>query len=157
MGNGLDHGFCRVAAIWYNGSGSIVQWLEFSGPCRLAGRDGRAQPWEEREMLQLTPMAVTKVKEILSQQAPSPAGLRVAVVGAGCSGFSYHMAFENQINEGSDNVYEFEGLKVLVDQMSEMYLEGVSIDYLETLEGSGFKFNNPNVKSTCGCGSSFST
>ena len=106
-------------------------------------------------MLSLTPTAVTKVKEILSQQTPEPAGLRVAVVGGGCSGFSYHMAFENQVNTDSDNVYEFEGLKVLVDQMSEMYLEGVSIDYIETLEGSGFKFNNPNVKSTCGCGSSF--
>jgi iron-sulfur cluster assembly accessory protein len=117
-----------------------------------------AQPggilWRDR-MLQLTPTAVSKVKEILSQQNPSPAGLRVAVVGGGCSGFSYHMAFENQVNETSDNVYEYEGLKVLVDQMSEMYLEGVSIDYIETLEGSGFKFNNPNVKSTCGCGSSF--
>ena len=54
-----------------------------------------------------------------------------------------------------DNMYEFDGLKVLVDQMSEMYLDGVSIDYIESLEGSGFKFNNPNVKSTCGCGSSF--
>ena len=107
-------------------------------------------------MVQLTPVAITKVKEILTQQNPSPTGLRVAVVGGGCSGFSYHMAFENQVNQNSDNVYEFDGLKVLVDQMSEMYLEGVSIDYLETLEGSGFKFNNPNVKSTCGCGSSFS-
>jgi iron-sulfur cluster assembly accessory protein len=111
---------------------------------------------EALEMVQLTPVAVTKVKEIISQQTPSPAGLRVAVVGGGCSGFSYHMAFENQINEASDNVYEFEGLKVLVDQMSEMYLDGISIDYIETIEGSGFKFNNPNVKSTCGCGSSFS-
>src|SRR6202789_4612943 len=107
-------------------------------------------------MVQLTTVEVTKVKESLQQQAPSPAGLRVAVVGGGCSGFSYHMAFENQVNEASDNVYEFEGLKVLVDQMSEMYLEGVSIDYIETLEGSGFKFNNPNVKSTSGCGRSFS-
>lgn len=106
-------------------------------------------------MVELTPVAVTKVKEILSQQTPSPAGLRVAVVGGGCSGFSYHMAFENRVNEGADNVYDFDGLKVLVDQMSAMYLEGVSIDYIETLEGSGFKFNNPNVKSTCGCGSSF--
>jgi iron-sulfur cluster assembly accessory protein len=106
-------------------------------------------------MVQLTPVAVTKVKEILSAQTPAPTGLRVAVVGGGCSGFSYHMAFENQVNEANDNVYEFDGLKVLVDQMSEMYLEGVSIDYIETLEGSGFKFNNPNVKSTCGCGSSF--
>jgi iron-sulfur cluster assembly accessory protein len=106
-------------------------------------------------MLELTSTAVTKVKEILSQQTPSPAGLRVAVVGGGCSGFSYHMAFENQVNQDSDSVFEFDGLKVLVDQMSQMYLDGVSIDYIETLEGSGFKFNNPNVKSTCGCGSSF--
>ena len=107
-------------------------------------------------MVGLTPGAITKVKEILSQQTPLPTGLRIAVVGGGCSGFSYHMAFENQVNENSDNVYEFEGLKVLVDQMSEMYLEGVEVDYIETLEGAGFKFNNPNVKSTCGCGSSFS-
>jgi iron-sulfur cluster assembly accessory protein len=107
-------------------------------------------------MLQLTPIAVTKVKEILMQQTPAPTGLRVAVVGGGCSGFSYHMAFENQVNQDSDNVYDFNGLQVLVDQMSEMYLDGVSIDYIESLEGSGFKFNNPNVKSTCGCGSSFS-
>jgi iron-sulfur cluster assembly accessory protein len=111
---------------------------------------------EEREMVQLSPVAVTKVKEILLQQTPMPVGLRVAVVGGGCSGFSYHMAFENAVNETSDNVYEFDGLKVMVDQMSEMYLDGVSIDYIETIEGSGFKFNNPNVKSTCGCGSSFS-
>lgn len=106
-------------------------------------------------MIQLSPVAVSKVKEILSQQQPAPAGLRVAVVGGGCSGFSYHMAFENNVNETADNVYEFDGLKVMVDQMSEMYLDGVSIDYIETIEGSGFKFNNPNVKSTCGCGSSF--
>ncbi len=107
-------------------------------------------------MIALTPVAVEKVKEILTQQNPQPTGLRVAVVGGGCSGFSYHMAFENQINENSDNVYEFDGLKVMVDQMSEMYLDGVQIDYIESIEGSGFKFNNPNVKSTCGCGSSFS-
>lgn len=110
---------------------------------------------EDPRMVQLTTVAVSKVKEILGQQTPAPAGLRVAVVGGGCSGFSYRMAFENQVNETSDNVYEFDGLKVMVDQMSEMYLDGVSIDYIETLEGAGFKFNNPNVKSTCGCGSSF--
>ena len=107
-------------------------------------------------MVSLTPLAVSKVKEILAQQNPLPTGLRVAVVGGGCSGFSYHMAFENQVNENNDNIYEFEGLKVMVDQMSEMYLDGVQIDYIESIEGSGFKFNNPNVKSTCGCGSSFS-
>lgn len=106
-------------------------------------------------MLQLSDTATHKVKEIMTQQTPAPSALRVAVVGGGCSGFSYHMAFDNQENP-ADNVYEFDGIKVLVDQMSEMYLDGVQIDYIETLEGAGFKFNNPNVKSTCGCGSSFS-
>ena len=106
-------------------------------------------------MVQLTEVAAGKVKEIMSQQSPAPSVLRVAVVGGGCSGFSYHMAFDNSENP-SDNVYEFEGVKLVVDQMSEMYLDGVQIDYIETLEGAGFKFNNPNVKSTCGCGSSFS-
>jgi iron-sulfur cluster assembly protein len=106
-------------------------------------------------MLQLTDTAASKVKEIMTQQNPVPGALRVAVVGGGCSGFSYHMAFDNQENP-TDNVYQFDGLKVVVDQMSEMYLDGVSIDYIETLEGAGFKFNNPNVKSTSGCGSSFS-
>lgn len=106
-------------------------------------------------MLQLTDNAASKVKEIMTQQTPSPTALRVAVVGGGCSGFSYHMAFDSTENP-TDNVYEFEGVKVFVDQMSEMYLDGVQIDYIETIEGAGFKFNNPNVKSTCGCGSSFS-
>jgi iron-sulfur cluster assembly accessory protein len=106
-------------------------------------------------MINLTPVASTKVKEIMTMQNPSPVALRVAVVGGGCSGFQYHMAFENQTSE-NDQIFEFDGLKVAVDQMSSMYLEGIEIDYIETVEGAGFKFNNPNVKSTCGCGSSFS-
>lgn len=105
-------------------------------------------------MVNLTPTAVSKVKEIMAAQNPSPNGLRVAVVGGGCSGFQYHMAFENASN-ATDKIYEFGGLQVFIDQMSLMYLGGVEIDYVETLEGAGFKFNNPNVKSTCGCGSSF--
>ena len=106
-------------------------------------------------MVQLTENAVTKVKEILASQEPKPAGLRIAVVGGGCSGFSYSMAFENQPNM-LDKTYNYDGLKVFVDQASMLYLDGASVDYVETLEGSGFKFSNPNVKSTCGCGSSFS-
>jgi iron-sulfur cluster assembly accessory protein len=106
-------------------------------------------------MLNLTPVASSKVKEIMNMQSPVPTALRVAVVGGGCSGFQYHMAFENTTTE-ADQIFEFDGLKVAVDQMSSMYLDGVEIDYIETLEGAGFKFNNPNVKSTCGCGSSFS-
>ena len=106
-------------------------------------------------MVQLTPVAVTKVKEILQQQTPVPTGLRVAVVGGGCSGFSYSMAFENAPGM-LDKTYNFGELKVFIDQASMLYLDGAEVDYVETLEGSGFKFNNPNVKSTCGCGSSFS-
>src|SRR5919108_6078381 len=101
-----------------------------------------------------TPKAIAKVKEIMAQQNPVPSGLRVGVVGGGCSGFSYSMAFENSPGM-MDKVYEFDGLKVFVDATSLMYLNGCSIDYIESLEGAGFKFDNPNVKSTCGCGSSF--
>ncbi len=106
-------------------------------------------------MVQLTEKAVVKVKEILGTQDPKPAGLRIAVVGGGCSGFSYSMAFENQPNM-LDKTYNYGGLKAFIDQASLLYLDGAEVDYVETLEGSGFKFNNPQVKSTCGCGSSFS-
>lgn len=105
--------------------------------------------------LQLTETAINKVKEVLAQQNPKPGGLRIGVVGGGCSGFSYQMQFESQATP-MDKVLEFDGLKVFVDQTSLMYLDGTRVDYIETLEGAGFKFENPNVKSTCGCGSSFS-
>ncbi len=98
-------------------------------------------------MVELTETAVGKVREILDTQEPKPAGLRIAVVGGGCSGFSYSMAFENTPGM-LDKTYTFDGLKVFIDQASLLYLEGVQVDYVETLEGSGFKFNNPNVKST---------
>jgi iron-sulfur cluster assembly accessory protein len=104
--------------------------------------------------VELTAVAVEKVKEILAQQEPQPLGLRLAVVGGGCSGFSYQMNFENEANP-VDKTFDFDGLKVIVDQASLMYLKGTKVDYVESLAGSGFKFENPNVKSTCGCGSSF--
>jgi iron-sulfur cluster assembly accessory protein len=103
----------------------------------------------------LTETAVSKVKEILDSQDPKPAGLRISVVGGGCSGFSYSMAFENAPSM-LDKTYNYGELKLFVDQASMLYLDGAEVDYVETLEGSGFKFNNPQVKSTCGCGSSFS-
>lgn len=103
----------------------------------------------------LTPTAVAKVKEIMAQQDPMPAGLRIGVVGGGCSGFSYSMNFENAAGM-MDKVFNFDELKVFVDATSLMYLQGCVVDYVETLEAAGFKFENPNVKSTCGCGSSFS-
>ncbi|HZR65915.1 MAG TPA: iron-sulfur cluster assembly accessory protein [Terriglobales bacterium] len=114
----------------------------------------KPQETTKKAPIVLTPKAVAKVKEIMGQQNPVPAGLRVGVVGGGCSGFSYSMSFENSAGM-MDKVFDFEGLKVYVDATSVMYLNGCTVDYLETLEGAGFKFDNPNVKSTCGCGSSF--
>jgi iron-sulfur cluster assembly accessory protein len=105
-------------------------------------------------MITLTPKAVLKVKEIMAAQDPVPSALRLGVKGGGCSGFSYSMQFDNEKGM-MDKSFEFDGLTLLVDATSFMYLDGVTVDYLETLEGSGFKFDNPNVKSTCGCGSSF--
>src|ERR1700752_385548 len=102
-----------------------------------------------------TANAVSKVKEIMTQQNPVPAGLRIGVVGGGCSGFSYSMQFENGAGM-MDKTFDMDGLKVYVDATSVMYLNGCIVDYVESLEGAGFKFENPNVKSTCGCGSSFS-
>jgi iron-sulfur cluster assembly protein len=105
-------------------------------------------------MVQLTEGAVTKIQEIMGQQDPQPEGLRISVVGGGCSGFQYSMAFEsNQLP--LDKTYTFEGVKVFVDQASMLYLDNCRVDYVESLEGAGFKFENPNVTSTCGCGSSF--
>jgi iron-sulfur cluster assembly accessory protein len=114
-----------------------------------------AAPVTKTSPVNMTSTAVGKVKEIMAQQNPVPAGLRVGVVGGGCSGFSYSMSFENGAGM-MDKVINVEGLQVFVDATSMMYLNGVTVDYVETLEGAGFKFENPNVKSTCGCGSSFS-
>lgn len=102
----------------------------------------------------LTPAAIGKVREIMATQDPIPAGLRIGVVGGGCSGFQYSMSFENAAGM-MDKVFKFDDLKVFVDATSLMYLNGCVVDYVETLEAAGFKFDNPAVKSTCGCGSSF--
>jgi iron-sulfur cluster assembly protein len=102
----------------------------------------------------MTDKAQGKVKEILEGQPEPYAGLRVQVVGGGCSGFQYHMGFEKQANTG-DEVIDLSGFKMFVDRGSLIYLDGTEIDYVEGLTASGFKFNNPNVKTTCGCGESF--
>ena len=114
-----------------------------------------APPVPATTPVKLTDAAIVKVKEIMAAQDPLPAGLRIGVVGGGCSGFQYSMSFENQSGM-MDKVMRFEDLKVFVDATSAMYLNGCVVDYVETLEAAGFKFENPTVKSTCGCGSSFS-
>jgi len=111
-------------------------------------------PATDTKPVNFTPTAIAKVKEVMAQQNPVPAGLRVGVVGGGCSGFQYSMSFENGAGM-MDKTFTFDDLNVFIDATSLMYLKGAVVDYVETLEGAGFKFENPNVKSTCGCGSSF--
>jgi iron-sulfur cluster assembly protein len=105
-------------------------------------------------MIQVTTAAVTKVKELLAAEERQGFGLRVAVQGGGCSGFQYRLTFDDAQNE-NDQVVEVDGIKVYVDAMSGMYLEGANIDYVDGLDGSGFKIDNPNATATCGCGHSF--
>jgi iron-sulfur cluster assembly protein len=104
----------------------------------------------------LTEKAQDKVKEILLDQPETFAGLRIQVVGGGCSGFQYRMGFDKNFNDQNDTVFEFGGLKVFIDKSSLLYMDGSEVDYIEGLHGAGFKFNNPNVSGSCGCGSSFS-
>ncbi len=105
--------------------------------------------------LQLTEKAIAQAKAILARENLEGYGLKVAVVTSGCSGYSYQMDFEKEGKPG-DTVLEMDGLKVYLDASSRKYLRGTVIDYVSGLQGAGFKFNNPNVKSTCGCGTSFS-
>jgi iron-sulfur cluster insertion protein len=109
----------------------------------------------ERTGLHLTTKAAEKVREIREAEGLGEQGLRVRVIGGGCSGFSYDLFFEDEITD-LDQRFESHGIPMYVDMMSYQYLEGVEIDYVESLHGAGFKFQNPNAKSTCGCGSSFS-
>ncbi len=105
-------------------------------------------------IVHLTELAAEKVKEIRAAEGiEDDKCLRVRVVGGGCAGFSYDLYFD-EANE-LDKSFEVHGVKLAVDEMSLMYMVGTTIDYVETLQGAGFKFDNPNVKSTCGCGSSF--
>jgi iron-sulfur cluster insertion protein len=106
-------------------------------------------------MITITENAAAKVKEIAKTEQLEGQGLRLRVIGGGCSGFSYDLYFEETPGE-TDETFESNGIQLFVDPLSAQYLEGTEIDYVETLSGAGFKFNNPNVKGTCGCGSSFS-
>ncbi len=105
----------------------------------------------------LTKKAEDKVKEILADQPEEYAGLRIQVVGGGCSGFSYRMGFDKAYNQDTDHLFEFDGLRVFVDRSSLLHMDGAEVDFVDGLQGSGFKFNNPNSAGTCGCGQSFST
>jgi iron-sulfur cluster assembly protein len=113
------------------------------------------RPQEAFTLVSLTQSAAAKIKEL---QAEEPAGeaevLRIAVQGGGCSGFEYALGFDRGIQDG-DHEFDSHGVTVVVDQFSAPYLRGTEIDFVNGLQESGFKVNNPNVVSACGCGHSF--
>jgi iron-sulfur cluster assembly accessory protein len=123
-----------------------------------AEKTDRSQRQAETERpIRLTELAASMIKKIMADEAiPTETKLRVKVVGGGCAGFSYELAFNEEENtQGVE--FTIKGVNFTIDEMSLMYLLGTEIDYVDGLSGAGFKFENPNVKNTCGCGSSFST
>ncbi len=106
-------------------------------------------------MIEVTERAAKAIKQIKeSENIPDSYGLRVGVVGGGCSGMNYNMNFEPEPGEG-EKIFESNGVKLFCDLKSYLYIQGTSLDYSDGLTGRGFVFNNPNAKRTCGCGSSF--
>jgi iron-sulfur cluster assembly protein len=105
----------------------------------------------------MTDKALKELKRIMATDPTAQnAAIRVMVVGGGCSGMSYKLGFENQPPAPNDKVFERDGVKILVDSKSLLYLSGTELDFSDGLTGTGFSFANPNAKRTCGCGSSFS-
>lgn len=111
---------------------------------------------QEQVGISVTDRAAEEVRAVLTDQGEPDAMLRIYVAGGGCSGLQYGMALETEPMEG-DRVFEEKGVRIVIDQQSYPYLMGANVDYLEGLMGAGFKIENPNAKSSCGCGSSFST
>ena len=107
-------------------------------------------------MITLTPNAIAEVKRLMTQQNQPHLALRIGVKGGGCSGFSYVMGLDAPEPKPLDETFQADGVKVLVDTKSHLYLDGMTIDYVSGTMGGGFQFNNPNAKKSCGCGSSFS-
>ena len=105
-------------------------------------------------MISVSDNAVVKIKDILDSEQKSDGFIRVGIKGGGCSGFTYLLDIEEKQAE-SDQVFDFGGVKVLVDSKSIVYLAGTELDYTDGLNGAGFVFNNPNAQKTCGCGNSF--
>ena len=108
-------------------------------------------------LINVTPSAATKISELLTEENKVEAGLRVFVQGGGCSGFQYgRMIDEGEGDASTDAVIESNGVRLLVDPISARYLKGAEVDFVDNVTGGGFTIKNPNAKSTCGCGSSFS-
>ena len=106
-------------------------------------------------MIDVTPEAARRIRDLLTEDGKADShGLRMKVVGGGCSGLQYQLSFDDTVRE-IDHEVEFEGVRVIVDEKSALYLVGSRLNFVDTLEESGFKIENPNASNTCGCGQSF--
>ena len=109
-------------------------------------------------MITMTDKAIVEIKRLQTADAEAQGKpLRVQVVGGGCSGMSYKLGFENEPATEKDKIFEKDGVSLIIDNKSFLFLTGTELDFSDGLNGKGFVFNNPNAKRTCGCGSSFST
>ncbi len=108
-------------------------------------------------MITLTPAATQEAKRLIEKEQKPNLGLRIGVKGGGCSGMSYVLSIDEATPKQYDTVFEQEGIKVLIDAKSHLYLDGTTVDYKGTLMGGGFEFQNPLAKKSCGCGTSFTT
>ena len=106
-------------------------------------------------LVSMTPTAAVKVRELLDAEGNPALGLRIFVAGGGCSGLQYGMTLDE--SQDGDEIFEAQGVRVLVDDMSAQYIMGSEVDYVDSLMGAGFTVNNPNAVSSCGCGHSFRT
>ncbi len=113
------------------------------------------EPTVEETTLKVSPAAVKEAKRLIAVQGTAGVVVRIGVQGGGCSGLSYNLNFDTKVSE-YDEVIEADGVKFVVDAKSALFLKGTTLDYVTALMGGGFKFVNPNAKSTCGCGESFS-
>lgn len=112
------------------------------------------QEHDNKPPLALTSASINKLKSVLEQQNKKNYGIRVQVIPGGCSGYMYSMDLEEK-PANDDTIQDFDGVRIFVDKNSEKLLRGVQVDYVETLQGGGFKFDNPNAHGSCGCGKSF--
>jgi iron-sulfur cluster assembly protein len=119
-------------------------------------KEGEGPKVQETPALTITPVAVQTIKSLLEEKQLTDHGLRVFVAGGGCSGMQYGMAFENN-PQPFDAIFEVEGIRIIVDPTSMQYIRGATVDFVESLMGGGFRIENPNAVSSCGCGSSFRT
>ena len=130
----------------------------FAAPLPADAKPVAAAGAAQGQGLQVTERAIKRIRVAMAKEGVSPeeGGLRLGVMGGGCSGLSYSIKFDTRPRE-RDRIYEFDGVRVFVDPKSFLYLHGMTLDYEETLMRQGFNFINPNSSRSCGCGSSFSS